>query len=118
MPPQCSASSLGFASVEGRAVVAGFDGGSITSDAGGLLLGAIDRAIRLVGRFAACFQDRRRGELIEHSLARSSASGFLALGYEDLNEHDELRHDALMAVLAGKLPRGGAIARRSRASRR
>jgi Transposase DDE domain group 1 len=105
MPTQCSADSLGFASVEGRAVVAAFDGGSITTDAGGLLLGATDRAIRLVERFAACFQDRRRGELIEHSLATLVGQRVfgLALGYEDLNDHDALRHDPLMAVLAGKL---------------
>ena len=60
MPTQCSASLLEFAPVAGRAVVAGFDGGAITSDVGGLLLGSTDRAIRLVERFAACFTDRRR----------------------------------------------------------
>jgi hypothetical protein len=86
-------------------VVSAFDGGAITSDAGGLLLGATDGAIRLVERFAGCFQDRRRGELIEHSLTTLVGQRVfgLALGYEDLNDHDELRHDPLMAVLAGKL---------------
>ena len=59
MRTQCSAETLSFAAVEGRSVVADFDGGAITSDAGGLLLGAADRAIRLVERFAACFQDAR-----------------------------------------------------------
>ncbi len=55
MPTECSADLFGFAPVEGRSVVAAFDGGAITSDAGALLLGAADRAIRLVERFAGCF---------------------------------------------------------------
>jgi hypothetical protein len=85
--------------------VAGFDGGAITSDAGALLLGAVDRAIGLIGRFAACFIDRRRPEYVEHlvpTLIGQRVFG-LALGYEDINDHDELRHDPVMAVLAGKL---------------
>jgi hypothetical protein len=105
MPTECSADLFGFAPVEGRAVVAGFDGGAITSDAGALLLGATDRVIRLVPRFAACFTDHRAPELIEHqvtTLVGQRVFG-LALGYEDLNDHDELRHDPVMAVLAGKL---------------
>jgi hypothetical protein len=57
MPTECSASLFEFAPVASRAVVAAFDGGTITSDAGGLLLGATDRAIRLVDRFAACFTE-------------------------------------------------------------
>ena len=67
MPTECSAELFDFAAVEGRAVVAGFDGGAITSDAGALLLGATDRAIRLVGRFAECFIDRRRPFSPTHS---------------------------------------------------
>ena len=105
MPTDCIADSFGFAPVEGRAVVAAFDGGAMTSDAGGLLLGATDRAIRLTDRFAASFQDARRPDLIEHAvstLVRQRIVG-LALGYEDLNDHDELRHDPVMAILAGKL---------------
>jgi hypothetical protein len=66
MPTQCSADLFGFAPVEGRRVVAGFDGGRMTSDAGALLLGATDRAIGLVDRFAECFADSRAPELIEH----------------------------------------------------
>jgi hypothetical protein len=96
---------FGFAPVCGREVVAGFDGGAITSDAGALLLGATDRAIGLMGRFAGCFEDVRRQHLIEHevvTLVGQRVFG-IALGYEDLNDHDELRHDPLMAVLAGKL---------------
>jgi hypothetical protein len=85
--------------------VADFDGGAITSDAGGLLLGATDRAIGLVRRLAGCFHDERRRDLIEHevvTLVGQRVFG-IALGYEDINDHDELRHDAMMAVLAGKL---------------
>jgi Transposase DDE domain group 1 len=105
MPTECSVDLFGFAPVEGRAVVASFDGGRITSDAGGLLLGAADRALGLVKRFAACFTDRRQRELVEHeveTLVGQRVFG-LALGYEDLNDHDQLRHDPVMAVLAGKL---------------
>jgi Transposase DDE domain group 1 len=105
MQTDCIPDSLVFAPVEGRAVVAAFDGGAITSDAGALLLGATDRAIGLIERFAACFRDARRRELIEHrvtTLVGQRVFG-IALGYEDLNDHDELRHDPVMAILAGKL---------------
>ncbi len=105
MPTQCRLESMVFARVEGRRVVADFDGGALTSDAGGLLLGATDRTIRLVERFAACFRDARRAEFVEHSVATLVGQRVfaLALGYEDLNDHDELRHDPIMATLAGKL---------------
>jgi len=105
MQTECSAERFEFAAVEKRAVVAGFDGGSITSDAGGLLLGLADRAIGLVDRFAGCFEDFRAPGLIEHevrTLVGQRVFG-IALGYEDLNDHDHLRHDPVMAVLAGKL---------------
>jgi hypothetical protein len=105
MQTQCSADLFGFARVESRAVVAGFDGGKITSDAGALLLGATDRAIRLVERFADCFADSRAPELIEHTVGTLVGQRVfaLALGYEDLVDHDQLRHDPTLAVLAGKL---------------
>ena len=105
MPTECNAELFEFAAVERRAVVGDFDGGSITSDAGALLLGQADRAIKLIDRLAGCFRDARCPELTEHSVAtllRQRVFG-LALGYEDLNDHDELRHDPTMAVLAGKL---------------
>jgi hypothetical protein len=105
MPTECITDLFGFAPVERRSVVASFDGGSMTSDAGGLLLGATDRAIGLMERFAGCFVDRRNQTLIEHevgTLVGQRVFG-LALGYEDLNDHDHLRHDPLFAVLAGKL---------------
>lgn len=105
MPTECSAKTYGFARVESRAVVAAFDGGAVTSDAGGLLLGATDRAIKLVDRFAGCFTDRRRADLVEHevrTLVSQRVFG-ISLGYEDLNDHDQLRHDPVMATLVGKL---------------
>jgi hypothetical protein len=105
MPTECSADLFGFARIERRAVVAGFNGGRMTSDAGALLLGATDRTIGLVERFAACFTDGRAPELIEHevrTLVGQRVFG-IALGYEDLVDHDQLRHDPTMAVLAGKL---------------
>jgi hypothetical protein len=86
-------------------VVASFDGGAITSDAGSLLLGATDRAIGLVDRFAGCFVDHRRQELVEHQVRTLVGQRLfaIALGYEDINDHDRLRHEPMMAVLAGKL---------------
>jgi Transposase DDE domain group 1 len=105
MPTECSADLFGFAPAAGRAVVAAFDGGWVTSDAGALLLGATDRAIGLTRRFASCFRDGRQAALVEHevvTLVGQRVFG-IALGYEDLNDHDQLRHDLVMAVLAGKL---------------
>jgi hypothetical protein len=105
MPTECNPALFDFAPVEGRAVVAAFDGGVITSDAGALLLGATDRAIGLVRRFAACFADQRAPDLLEHpveTLLMQRVFG-IALGYEDLIDHDQLRHDPVLAVLAGKL---------------
>ena len=105
MQTECSADLFGFAPVDGRAVVAAFDGGTMTSDAGALLLGAADRAIGLTERLAACFTDHRAPELIEHTVATLVGQRVfgIALGYEDLSDHDHLRHDPVMAVLAGKL---------------
>jgi hypothetical protein len=111
MPTDCSPTLFDFAPVEGRAVVASFDGGAITSDAGALLLGATDKVLGLTRRLAACFKDSRNPAFTEHAvetLLMQRVVG-IALGYEDLNDHDQLRHDPVMAVLAGKLaaPRAG-----------
>jgi Transposase DDE domain group 1 len=105
MQTECSAEQFDFGTVEGREVVAAFDAGLVTSDAGALLLGATDRAVDLVGRFAGCFRDRRCPGLIEHEVATLVGQRVfaIALGYEDLNDHDDLRHDPVLAVLAGKL---------------
>ncbi len=105
MRTECNPKSSEFARVEGRPVVAAFDGGALTSDAGGLLLGAADKAIGLTRRLANCFRDYRQQEFIEHAVATLVGQRVfgIALGYEDLNDHDDLRHDPLMAVLSGKL---------------
>jgi hypothetical protein len=86
-------------------VVASFDGGRITSDAGALLLGAADRVIGLTRRLAGCFTDARNPEQIEHTvetLVMQRVVG-IALGYEDLIDHDQFRHDPVMAAVVGKL---------------
>ena len=103
MPSECNPERFDFARVEGRKVVASFDGGRITSDAGALLLGATDRVICLSRRLADCFTDARDPTLIEHAVETLVMQRVLgiALGYEDLNDHDQLRHDPVMAVLAG-----------------
>jgi Transposase DDE domain group 1 len=105
MQTECSPALFDFAPVEGRRVVASFDGGAITSNAGALLLGATDRAINLVGRFAACFRDGRMPERVEHEVATLVGRRIfgIALGHEDVVDHDHLRHDPVLAVLAGKL---------------
>ena len=108
MPTQCSADLFGFAPVAGRTVVAAFDGGAMTSDAGALLLGATDRVLGLTRRLAACFKDSRDPAYTEHTLETLLMQRVvgIALGHEDLNDHDHLRHDPVMAVLAGKLEAG------------
>jgi hypothetical protein len=105
MRTECSNELLQFPDVEKKAVVAGFDGGKITSDAGMLLLGQADRAIGMTQRLVECFTDTRDVRFIEHTVAtlvRQRVYG-IALGYEDLNDHDELRHDPVLATVVGKL---------------
>jgi len=105
MQTECTPKLFEFEAVERRAVVAGFDGGDITSNAGALLLGQVDRGLGLMRRFAECFTDRRDPRYVEHrveTLVGQRVFG-LVLGYEDLNDHDELRKDRTFAVLAGKL---------------
>ena len=102
---QCNQEPLLFQELGSREVAAAFDGGKVTSDAGGLLLREIEAKFNFIGRFARdCFIDHRDPELVEHSLEdllKQRIFG-LCLGYEDLNDHDQLRHDPLMAVLVGK----------------
>ena len=92
-------SATGTAEVVGR-----FDGGMISSDAGGLLLREVEKRFGILKRFAACFRDYRDPQRIEHSLATliSQRVYGIALGYEDLNDHDSLRHDVVMGVLCDK----------------
>jgi len=104
MQTHCSADSLDFGTSAGRRLVGGFDGGAITSNGGVLLLGAADRAIRLTDRIARCFRDLRSPEWITHSLEnliKQRVYG-LALAYEDLIDHDQLRHDPALAATLGR----------------
>jgi hypothetical protein len=105
MPTECIADLFGFEPVEGRRVEAAFDGGRVTSDAGALLLGRTARAIGLIDRFAQCFVDHRAAGLIEHEITALVGQRVygIALGYEDLVDHDQLRHDPVLAALGGKL---------------
>ena len=109
MQTQCSPTEMDFGRAGGRRIVADFDGGMVSSDAGALLLGETDRAIGLTARFAACFGDRRGPLFTVHPLKTLIAQRVfgLALGYEDLNDHDELRRDPVLGVLLGKLERDG-----------
>ncbi len=113
---QCTPTLFGFQDLGTREVVAAFDGGQVTSDAGGLLLREVEARFGFLRRFAACFTDYRDPEAIEHSLEdllKQRVFG-LCLGYEDLNDHDQLRHDPLLAVLVGKQDPTGADRLRAR----
>jgi len=105
MPTQCNAEQLEFSCVERRRVVAAFDGGAVSSDAGALLLGKADEAIGLIDRLAGCFVDARDPDLIEHTVRTLIGQRVfgMALGYEDLNDHEHLRHDPVFGALLGKL---------------
>ena len=105
MPAECSPRAMQFARLDGRAVVADFGGGVMTSDAGALLLGVTDRAIGLVDRFAACFSDGRAASRVVHDVATLVGQRVfgIALGYEDLIDHDALRHDPVLGVVLGRL---------------
>src|SRR6202165_3278303 len=111
---ECTQSSFGFHPLFRREGVAQFDGGDITSDAGGLLLREVDQKLNLTPRLAACFIDHRRSDKIEHRVEELVAQRIygLALGYEDLNDHDQLRSDPLMGVLIGKAEPKGTDRRR------
>jgi len=102
MTTDCSPHQLEFQGLTRRMVVASFDGGTLSSDGGVLLLGEVDRRLGLLGQFAACFTDHRNPGLVEHSvpeLVRQRVFG-LALSYEDLNDHDELRTDPIVSSLS------------------
>jgi hypothetical protein len=101
---ECTQSTFEFASHFSRQVVARFDGGTITTDGGGLLLRETDRRLNLLPRLAECFLDARSPLLVEHTVEQLVSQRIygLALGYEDLNDHEQLRQDPLLRVLAGK----------------
>ena len=104
MTTDCTAQRFLFQGPVRREVIASFDGGRISSDGGALLLRQVDQQLGLIESFAECFEDHRAAEWVEHSveeLLRQRVFG-LALGYEDLNDHDDLRRDALLATCVGK----------------
>ncbi len=103
---ECNTKPLAFSSLCRKQIVADFDGGWITSDGGGLLLREVDRKIGLIEALAGCITDRRDPRSITHSVAsmlRQRVVG-IALGYEDLADHQTLRDDPLMKLLAGRDP--------------
>jgi hypothetical protein len=116
---ECNQQSFGFEGHFSREVTARFDGGQQTSDGGGLLLRETDRKLRLLSRFAACFADGRDPARIEHRVQEMVAQRVygIALGYEDLNDHEQLRHDPLLAVMSGRADAESALAGKSTLNR-
>jgi hypothetical protein len=104
MTTDCNPQQLEFQGVGRRTVVAAFDGGTLTSDGGLLLLSEVERRRGILRQFAACFRDQRNPDYIEHRLEELVGQRVLglALAYEDLNDHDELRTDPLLATVVGK----------------
>jgi hypothetical protein len=101
---ECTQSRLPFANHGSREVVAEFSGGTMTSDSGALLLRETDGRMKLLARFSQCFLDGRNPALVQHPVEQMLAQRIysLALGYEDLNDHEQLRQDPLLKLLAGK----------------
>jgi Transposase DDE domain group 1 len=116
---ECKQESFQFEGHFSRQVTAQFDGGQQTSDAGGLLLRETDRRLNLLTRFAACFVDGRDAQRIDHPVQEmvSQRVYATALGYEDLNDHEHLRHDPLLVVLAGRADTDSALAGKSTLNR-
>jgi len=104
MTTECNQKSFAFHPLGNREVVGRFDGGTISSDGGGILLREVEVRTGILRQFAACFSDHRHADLIEHTVTElvSQRVYGLALGYEDLLDHDDLRHDPLLAALVGK----------------
>ncbi|MER9877016.1 IS1380 family transposase [Mesorhizobium sp. M0195] len=105
MHTHCISDQLEFEGFDGHKVVAGFDGGAITSDAGALLVRHVDKTVGLFGRVAACFIDRRDPDCTVHSVQTlvGQRIAAIALGYEDVDDHDTLRHDPVLALLSESL---------------
>ena len=102
MTTKCTTEQLAFQGLGRREVVGRFDGGEISSDGGGLLLREVEQRTQILRRLSQCFTDRRDPARIEHaleSLVKQRVLG-IALGYEDLNDHDELCRDSVLALLS------------------
>jgi Transposase DDE domain group 1 len=101
---ECNQSSFGFEATGNREIVARFDGGTISSDGGAFLLRQTDKRLNLLARMAVCFLDGRNQDMVEHSILEMLSQRVygLALGYEDINDHEQLRHDPVFGILAGR----------------
>src|SRR5271168_5189892 len=101
---ECNQSGFGFEGCGRREVVARFDGGTISSDGGAFLLRQTDKRVNLLPRLAECFLDGRNQKLVEHTIPEMLAQRIygLALGYEDINDHEQLRKDPVFGILAGR----------------
>ena len=117
MNAECTRTKLRFQGLDGRDVVGRFDGGEITSDAGGVLLREVEQRTRILGRLSECFTDYRDPDRVEHpveALIKQRVLG-LCLGYEDLNDHDELCRDRLQfrggycRLVCRRLPNGSGV---------
>src|SRR5204863_8168371 len=120
MTTECSQFAFGFHPLKRLEIRAQFDGGAISSDGGGLLPREVEKRIGILHQFASCFTDYRNPDLIEHTVEELVAQRVygLALGYEDLNDHEELRKDPLLAVLVEKCdPVGEVLAGKSTLNR-
>src|SRR5271154_2481279 len=116
---QCNQSGFGFEACGKKEIVARFDGGTISTDGGAFLLRQTDRRLNLLSRLAECFVDGRNQDLIEHTVAEMVAQRVygLALGYEDLNDHEQLRKDPVFGILAGREERDTPLAGKSTLNR-
>jgi Transposase DDE domain group 1 len=105
MRTQCISDQLEFEAFDGRRVVAGFDGGAVTSDAGALVLREADRTVALIDRVVACFADGRDQAGVVHTVRTLVGQRIvaIALGYEDVNDHDSLRFDPVVALFSERL---------------
>ena len=101
----CIPNQLNFGSIKGRKVIADFSGGRITSDAGIVLMAELDKKLKITARFAQCFQDYRAASYVDYSVHELLAQRVygIGLGYEDVNDHDHLRHDPALALALSKL---------------
>ena len=116
---ECNQSRFGFEACGKREIVARFDGGTISSDGGALLLGQTDKRLNLLPRLAECFLDGRNQKQVEHSVLEMLAQRIygLALGYEDINDHEQLRKDPVFGMLAGRDELGQPLAGKSTLNR-
>ena len=116
---ECTQSSFEFVGAWSRSVMARFDGGKITSHAGGLLLREVDRRMGLLNRLSECFLDGREQSRVRHSVREMVSQRVygLALGYEDLNDHEQLREDPLLMLLAGSADAESPLAGKSTLNR-